>query len=107
MFLFTADDEVNFKICSDVDIADCCSAKLDKGVRKDEWEKSKTENWESREFRECKNKPFKVFKQQTYFSRPKKYIYTNSWVSCLNTFQHIYRSEMVHYYQSPKKAVII
>ena len=76
-FLFTADDEVNFKICSDVDIADCCSARLDKGVRKDEWEKSKTENWESREFRECKNKPFKVIKQQTYVSRPKakKYSY--------------------------------
>ena len=75
-FLFTVDDEVNFKICSDVDIADCCSAKLDKGVRKDEWEKSKTENWESREFRECKNKPFKVIKQQTYVFRHN--IYTNS-----------------------------
>ena len=76
--LFTADDEVNFKICSDVDIADCCSARLDKGVRKDEWEKSKTENWESREFRECKNKPFKVIKQQTYISRPKNIVTENS-----------------------------
>ena len=48
------------KICSDVNIADCCSATLDKGVRKDEWVKSKIENWEAREFKACKNKPFQV-----------------------------------------------
>ena len=54
------DDDVSVKICSDVNIADCCSATLDKGVRKDEWVKSKTENWEAREFKECKTKPFQV-----------------------------------------------
>ena len=90
MFLFTADDEVNFKICSDVDIADCCSAKLDKGVRKDEWEKSKTENWESREFRECKNKPFKVIKQKTYVSRPKAKIYLHKQLGFLSEYLSTY-----------------
>ena len=54
------DDAVSVKVCSDVNIADCCSATLDKGVRKDEWVKSKTENWEAREFKECKNKNFQV-----------------------------------------------
>jgi hypothetical protein len=54
------DDAVSVKICSDVNIADCCSATLDKGVRKDEWESSKTETWEAREFKECKTKPFQV-----------------------------------------------
>ena len=59
------DDDVSVKICSDVNIADCCSTKLDKGVRKDEWEKSKIENWEAREFKECKNKPFQVILNTT------------------------------------------
>jgi len=54
------DDAVSVKICSDVNIADCCSATLDKGVRKDEWVKSKIENWEAREFKACKNKPFQI-----------------------------------------------
>ena len=37
------DDAVSIKVCSDVSIADCCS---------------ETENWEPREFNECKNKNF-------------------------------------------------
>ena len=37
------DDAVSIKVCSDVNIADCCS---------------ETENWEPREFNECKNKNF-------------------------------------------------
>ena len=57
------------KICSDVDVSDCCVAKLDKGVRKDEWVKSKTENWESREFKACKNKQFKVCSSKINFNR--------------------------------------
>ena len=54
------------KICSDLDPSDCCTAKLDKGVRKDEWVKSKTENWESREFKTCKNKQFKVLLREVF-----------------------------------------
>ena len=54
------------KICSDLDPSDCCTAKLDKGVRKDEWVKSKTENWESREFKTCKNKQFKVLLRKVF-----------------------------------------
>lgn len=48
------------KICSDVNRTDCCASKLDKGRLKKEWETNKTETWAAREFKNCKNKQFKV-----------------------------------------------